>query len=180
MRIVSGKLKGRRFSPPVGKWPTRPTTDFAKEALYNILQNRMSFEGIRALDLFGGTGNHSYELISRGAEEVIYVDNFSPATSYVAKVARELNISAPLKVLKMDVFDYLQKNAGSTFDLIIMDPPYQWPGYEKLVSLISEGGFLKAGGTLIVEHDPGNDFAHHKCFVEKRKYGGTLFSFFTN
>lgn len=180
MRIVSGKFKGRRFTPPADKWPTRPTTDFAKEALYNILQNRIDFEGIRALDLFGGTGNHSYELLSRGAEEVVYVDNFFPATKYVSKIAEELNISAQLKVLRMDVFDYLHQTIGQAFDLIIMDPPYQMQGYDKLISQIMIAGFLKGEGILVVEHNSMNDFADYTGFTEKRKYGGTLFSFFTN
>lgn len=180
MRIISGKFKGRRFNPPADKWPTRPTTDYAKEALFNILENRIDLEGIRALDLFGGTGNYSYELISRGAEDVIYVDKFAPAARYVQLMTKELDIENNLSVLKMDVEGFLKKTDHKAFDLILMDPPYNLPNIDKFIHHIFDNNLLVDGGFLIVEHDANNDFEKVSHFLEKRKYGGTLFSFFTS
>ncbi len=179
MRIISGKFKGRRFSPPADKWPTRPTTDYAKEALFNILENRIDLEGLRALDLFGGTGNYSYELISRGAEEVVYVDKYAPAARYVQAMSKELEIENDIQILKMDAGSFLNIKDLQPFDLIIMDPPYTLPNIIKLIQNILDKNLLKEDGFLIVEHDANNDFEKHSNFIEKRKYGGTLFSFFT-
>ena len=109
MRIISGQFKGRRFSPPASKWPTRPTTDFAKEGLFNILQNNLNFEEIKVLDLFGGTGSHSYEFISRGCRDVTYVDQFAGCVKFVKKTAEQLDIQDFIKVVNSDVFKFIER-----------------------------------------------------------------------
>ena len=108
MRIISGEFKGRRFIPPAKHWPTRPTTDVAKEGLFNILQNRIDFEDTKMLDLFGGTGSHCYEFISRGCEDATYVDQFFPAVQFVQKIALELKIEDRIKIVKSDVFKFIE------------------------------------------------------------------------
>lgn len=110
MRIIGGKFKGRKFYPPADNWPTRPTTDFAKEGLFNILNNRIDFQQTVMLDLFGGTGSHSYEFISRGCEDVTYVDKFGACVLFVRKTAQILDIEPFIKIYKMDVFKFIQTN----------------------------------------------------------------------
>ncbi|MCB0706191.1 MAG: RsmD family RNA methyltransferase [Saprospiraceae bacterium] len=126
MRIIGGTFKGRRFNPPANKWPTRPTTDYAKEALFNILYNRLDFESLKVLDLFGGTGNHSYEWISRGCRSVTYVDQFAPAVAFAKKISATLQIEEFIQIHKAEVFKFIQKDSN-TYDLIFADPPYEMP-----------------------------------------------------
>lgn len=177
MRIISGELKGRRIKPPANHWPTRPTTDFAKEALYNILQHRMDFSGIRALDLFGGAGNHSLEWISRGCSDVTYVDLHGPCCRFVQDLADTWKINEAIKVWRMDVFAFLSR-AGEPYDLIFAGPPYALSRIDELPDLILGGGFLAEEGCLVIEHDPTHDFTNHPAFSEVRNYGQTHFSFF--
>ena len=178
MRIIGGRFKGRKFYPPAKKWPTRPTTDFAKEGLFNILQNRIDFSSIRVLDLFGGTGNHSYEFISRGCSEVTYVDRFGPCVSFVKKTAAELGIEAELEVLKMDVFKFISSSAKE-FDYIFAGPPYPLKRIPDIPDLVLGGGLLAPEGTFVLEHNPNHDFEGHERFREARNYGTTIFSFFS-
>jgi len=178
MRIVGGSFKGRRFSPPAKNWPTRPTTDFAKEALYNILVNRIDFEETKVLDLFGGSGNHCYETISRGATDVTYVDKHYHCTQFVKKIAQELDIEDHIKIIKNDVFKFI-RSCSDTFDFIFCDPPYDLSNLSDIPDLIFENTLLKSDGILVLEHDQHNDFKDHLCFQEERKYGGTIFSFFS-
>src|SRR5210317_2001209 len=107
MRIISGKFKGRHFYPPADKWPTRPTTDFAKEGLFNILQNHLDFAELKVLDLFGGTGNHSYEFISRGCMDVTYVDKFGACVKFVYQTVKKLDIEDCIKIVRYDVFKFI-------------------------------------------------------------------------
>ena len=109
MRIISGKFKGRRFNPPANNWPTRPTTDFAKEGLFNILNNTFDFEELKVLDLFGGTGSHSYEFISRGSKDVTYVDKHGPAIDFVRKTAEQLKIKDNIRIIPSDVFKFVER-----------------------------------------------------------------------
>ncbi|MEL6276840.1 MAG: RsmD family RNA methyltransferase, partial [Bacteroidota bacterium] len=109
MRIIGGQFKGRRFHPPADKWPTRPTTDYAKEGLFNILQNRLDFSSLRVLDLFGGTGSHDYEFISRGCKDVTYVDRHGPAVAFVKKTIATLGVEDHITIFKMDVFRFLKR-----------------------------------------------------------------------
>lgn len=178
MRIIGGHLKGRRFNPTADKWPTRPTTDFAKEGLFNILQNSIDFELITALDLFGGTGSHSFELISRGCQEVTYVDQFGPALQFVRATADKLGISAHLTIIKADVQKFLLTKPGP-FDYIFAGPPYPLPWLSIIPDLIFENQVLKPGGWFVLEHNPQHDFSKHRNFQRLRTYGTTFFSFFS-
>lgn len=178
MRIISGYLKGRRFTPPAKKWPTRPTTDIAKEGLYNILQNQIDFETAIFLDLFGGTGNHCYEFISRGCNDATYVDRHGPAVQFVRQMARELDIEAFLHIHRDDVFRFIQ-NAPRTYTVIFAGPPYPLKRIPDLPDLVLEGDLLAPDGLFILEHNDDHQFATHPHFVEVRSYGDTRFSFFT-
>lgn len=177
MRIIGGKFKGRKFNPPAGKWPTRPTTDFAKEGLFNILTNVFDFSEVKALDLFGGTGSIAYELVSRGCSDVTYVDQYFPCISYVKKTKELLDLRNEIKIIKADVFKFLPKTE-SRFDLIFADPPYAHPDLAKLPDLIFEYGLLNPEGWFILEHDNKSDFETHSRFSRKQKYGNNIFSFF--
>lgn len=177
MRIIGGKFKGRRFRPPADKWPTRPTTDIAKEGLFNILHNRLDFSAIRMLDLFGGTGNHCYECISRGCEDATYVDKFGPAIHFVRKTAQELEITEQLRIVRADVFKFLQQDT-KMYDYIFAGPPYPLRTIPELPQLIFDSGRLAPTGLLIVEHNPNHDFRAHSHYQEERNYGKTIFSFF--
>ncbi len=177
MRIISGKFKGRRFHPPADKWPTRPTTDFAKEGLFNILENNFDFEKIRVLDLFGGTGSHSYEFISRGCQDVTYVDKFPACIKFVKDTSSELGIGDLLKITFSDVFKFIEKTT-STYDYIFAGPPYALPLIDAIPDLIFEKKMLNAGGWLVLEHNQNHQFSNHPFFLRQRNYGGTIFSFF--
>lgn len=177
MRIIGGRFKGRRFHPPADKWPTRPTTDFAKEALFNILNNHFDFEAIRVLDLFGGTGNHSYEFISRGCADVTYVDKFTGCVQFVRKTAQQLDIESSLKIYQMDVFRFIE-TASSQWDFIFAGPPYGLPTIDTIPDLIFEKKLLAPEGWFVLEHNPHHDFVHHPRLIDIRNYGQTFFSFF--
>ncbi len=177
MRIIGGKFKGRRFNPPADNWPTRPTTDYAKEALFNILNNQLDFEASKVLDLFGGTGSHSYEFISRGCEDVTYVDKFADAVRFVRKTSQILGIEAQLKIFQMDVFDYIGFTKEQ-YDYIFAGPPYALPTIDTIPDLIFEKNLLLPDGMFVLEHNPYNDFLNHPHLVDVRNYGKTLFSFF--
>ncbi len=177
MRIIGGKFKGRRFTPPAKNWPTRPTTDFAKEGLFNILTNFLDFEQIVVLDLFGGTGNHSYEFISRGCRDVTYVDKFPGCISFVKKTAKMLDIEASLTILKMDVFIYID-SAQRTYDYIFAGPPYALPTIDEIPDLIFEKNLLAEDGLFVMEHNPQHQYDNHPRFTQQRNYGKTIFTFF--
>ncbi len=177
MRIIGGEFAGKRFAPKGKKWPTRPTTDFAKEALYNILQNRIDFEEVSMLDLFGGFGNHTLEFISRGAEKVCYVDNYRGCTDFVRSIGVELGVMDRVEVYKANAFSYI-KTCSEKFDVVFCDPPYDHPKMPQIPALIFDNEILKANGLLIVEHRKTDSFSTHPNFAEVRSYGGCSFSFF--
>lgn len=179
MRIIGGKFKGRRFSPPADNWPTRPTTDYAKEALFNILNNRIDFEAVKVLDLFGGTGSHSYEFISRGCTDVTYVDKFAGCVQFVRKTAQALGIESSLKIVPMDVFRFIE-HTTERYDYIFAGPPYALPTIDIIPNLIFEKNLLLPEGLFVLEHNPHHDFVSHPNCFELRSYGKTLFSFFAN
>lgn len=178
MRIISGKFKGRRFHPPADHWPTRPTTDYAKEALFNILNNLLDFESVKALDLFGGTGSHSYEFISRGCEDVTYVDKFADAVRFVRRTAAQLGIEPHLKIYQMDVFRFIE-HATMQWDYIFAGPPYALPTIDTIPDKIFEKNLLLPGGLFVLEHNPHHDFLNHPHLSDVRNYGKTIFSFFS-
>lgn len=177
MRIIGGQFKGYRFNPPANKWPTRPTTDISKEALYNILANQLDFEEIRFLDLFGGTGNHCYECISRGCTYAVYVDKYPACVAFVKEMAQKLDIEDYLKIYKMNVFRFIKKS-GEQFDYIFAGPPYPLKHIADIPDLILEAGLLAANGLLVLEHNPNVDLSNHPQLNDQRKYGQTIFSFF--
>ena len=177
MRIIGGKFKGRKFIPPAKNWPTRPTTDFAKEALFNILNNRLSFEDSKVLDLFGGTGSHSYEFISRGCRDVTYVDRHRACIRFVEKTAQTLSIENYIQIRRADVFRFL-KNHRRRYDYIFADPPFDMADIDRIPKLILENKLLKKEGMLVIEHDDKKSFERHPHFVESRGYGKIIFSFF--
>ncbi|WP_340198877.1 RsmD family RNA methyltransferase [Ascidiimonas sp. W6] len=176
MRIISGKHKGRRLMAP-GKLPVRPTTDFAKEALFNILNNYYHFEEISVLDLFSGTGNISFEFASRGCLEVVSVDSHHGCIKYIEKIAIELSLE--IKTIKSDVFKFLE-NTNVSRDVIFADPPYDLSieQFEKIVYHVFNNSLLKEQGTLIIEHSKHTKLDHLPNFHMEKRYGGNVFSFF--
>jgi 16S rRNA (guanine(966)-N(2))-methyltransferase RsmD len=177
MRIIGGTFKGRRFIPPAKNWPTRPTTDFAKEGLFNILNNKLDFEETVMLDLFGGTGNHSYEFISRGCNDVTYVDKFPGCISFVTKTSQELGIENKIKIIRSDVFKFIQTNIR-LYDYIFAGPPYPLPTLNTIPDVIFAHNTLAPDGLFVMEHNPNHDFKSHPHYIEERNYGTTIFSFF--
>ncbi len=175
MRVISGTLKGRRFNPPANL-PVRPTTDFAKESLFNILNNHIDFEEMNALDLFAGTGNISIELVSRGCITVTSVDVNFKCTDFIKKTAIAFNI-INLQVIKSNVFSYL-KFATKPYQLIFADPPYDLEGINKIPEIIFEKNLLAENGIMVIEHSRDTNFEQHPRFVEKRNYGKVNFSIF--
>lgn len=177
MRIIGGTLKGLRLNPPKNL-PVRPTTDLAKEALFNILLNQIEFDGIKVLDLFCGTGNITYEFASRGAKQVIAVDRSIHCINYVKDTSRQHGLTN-IKTFKADIFKYLQVETEQ-YDLIFADPPYDMNQIPEIPKIIFEKKLLSPDGLLIVEHQSMQNLSNHPAFVEQRKYGHSSFSFFKN
>ena len=177
MRIISGSHKGKRIQAPK-TLSARPTTDMAKEALFNILNNIVFFDGLKVLDLFAGTGNISYEFASRGAAQITAVDRDHKCVSFIAKTSNGLNF--PIKAIKSDVFSFLKK-INASYDIIFADPPYNLDEQEflKIVHLVFERGLLSKDGILILEHSKHTDLSTTSNFTESRKYGSSMFSFFS-
>ncbi len=178
MRIISGSHKGRRLTAPKSL-PVRPTTDFAKESLFNILNNRIDFGTVSVLDLFAGTGNISYEFASRGAKEITSIDAHYGCVKYIQKTAEELSL--PITSVKSDVYKYLEI-VKTTFDVIFADPPYDFSieRFVEIVDAIFKNQLLNPGGIVIIEHSKHTDLSSHSNFTEARKYGSSVFSFFLN
>jgi 16S rRNA (guanine966-N2)-methyltransferase len=175
MRIIGGTLKGLRLNPP-NNLPVRPTTDLAKEALFNILQNQIEFDAINVLDLFSGTGNIALEFASRGAKQVIAVDRSIHCINYLKDIARQHKLEQ-IKTYKADVFKYLQLET-EPYDLIFADPPYDLNQIPEIPKSIFEKNLVAADGLLIIEHQSFQNLSNHPAFVEQRKYGHSSFSFF--
>jgi len=178
MRIISGTLGGRRIHPPTNMPYTRPTTDIAKEGLFNILQNRIDFDGIKILDLFGGTGCISYELASRGATDLTIVEKDNAMFSFIKKNITDLKIENA-KLLKMDVFSYLN-TCNEEFDFIFAGPPYALGPIDEIPKIIVEKNLIAADGFFVLEHTPRNNYEKFAGFSFVRNYGTTLFSFFVS
>ena len=176
MRIISGKFGGRRINPPAKMPYTRPTTDIAKEGLFNILQNRIDFDGIKTLDLFGGTGSISYELASRGASDLTIVEKDAHMHAFIKKNLEMLGVKN-YKLLKMDVFNFLA-SCNEQFDLIFAGPPYALGTIDELPKIIVSKKLIATGGFFILEHTPRNNYEKFSGFSFQRNYGTTVFSFF--
>ena len=177
MRIVGGKYKGRIFNP--GKnFKSRPTTDIAKEGLFNILENRYFFADKKVLDLFSGTGSIGYEFISRGCKEATLVENDFVHYRFILSVLSTFNIQNA-RVIKANVFKILKKEKEK-FDFVFADPPYNLPRLNEIPDAVFERGILSDEGIFILEHPKNFDFSKHANFTEIRKYGKVNFSFFGN
>lgn len=176
MRIISGKYKGRRIFPPKGL-PVRPTTDMSKEALFNVLNNHFSFEGLKVLDLFAGTGNISFEFASRGSTPITSVDADFGCVKFIKQVAAEYDFN--IAATKSDVFTFLERNKAS-YDIIFADPPYalDQKTFDKIVLTVFEKNTLQEDGMMIIEHSKYTKLDHLIHFSFKKSYGGSIFSFF--
>ncbi len=177
MRIISGTHKGKTLNPPKGL-PSRPTTDFAKTGLFNILNNKIDYANTRVLDLCCGTGNISFEFASRGAQNITCVDMHAACLKYIGETAKALNFTG-ITTFKADMFKFIDKTEEK-FDLIFIDPPYAEERIAQLSDAIFNKNLLNEGGLLIIEHGSKTDLSTKKGFIEKRNYGNVNFSMFTN
>lgn len=175
MRVISGTLGGRKFYPQQ-LTATRPTTDFAKTGLFNILNNHFDFQETRFLDLFSGTGNISYEFASRGCKRIVSVDKDTRSVEFIKKMIREWKIDA-IEVIKSDVFRFLD-NVHEKFDVIFAGPPYALENIDELPGKVLTGENLENGGWFILETNPHYNFDTHPAFFRKTNYGQTTFHFF--
>ena len=175
MRIISGQWKGRRLNPPKNI-TARPTTDFAKESLFNLLQNRIQIEGSNVLDLFAGTGSISLECASRGAQDVTAVELAHTQQNFIISASKQLG-AKNLTVVRGDVFKFLSA-CRTKYDFIFADPPYALEELPALPDLILKQEILKEDGWLVIEHGKDTDFTSHPQHVETRSYGSVHFSFF--
>ncbi len=175
MRIISGKYKGRRISAP-SNITARPTTDFAKEGLFNLLNNRIDFEGIDVLDLFAGTGGIGVEFVSRDCKSVISIEQNERHCAFIRKVCAELKIDN-LSLMRTDVFKFIS-SCHTQFDMIFADPPYELDKLAEIPNLIFAQNMLKADGLFVLEHSSKNSFELHPNFADHRSYGSVNFSFF--
>ena len=176
MRIIGGEWGGRRFNPPPEMPYTRPTTDIAKEGLFNILQHQLHIDELKTLDLFGGTGSITYELASRGAKDLTIVEKDTTMSNFIRKTADALNIEN-LKLIRSDVFKFL-KACNETYDFIFAGPPYALKNIDDLPRLVEERQLLNPGGWFVLEHTPRNNYEEWPNFAAMRNYGTTIFSFF--
>lgn len=177
MRIISGDLKGKQFFPPAG-YKARPTTDFAKEGLFNILSNQYEFSEISLLDLFSGTGSISFEFASRGCKDITAVDMNIQHAAFIKNTAAKLGLSC-MQVLRNNVFDFLTI-CKREYDIIFADPPYDIAGLDGIPDKILTYPVLKHGGVLIFEHPAAFNFKSNPRFIKEKKYGNVHFSFFSN
>ena len=175
MRIISGKFRGRAINPPKNL-RARPTTDFAKENLFNILTNLVDFEECTVLDLFAGTGSISYEFASRGVKSVTAVEINSVHHNFIRNTARDLGADNIFAV-KANVFLYL-KSCPKRFDIVFSDAPYDLESIEDVVDLVLSGNILEDDGIFIFEHSEKYNFENHPLFWQSRSYGSVQFSFF--
>lgn len=176
MRIISGTFKGRRITAPK-KLPVRPTTDMAKESLFNILNNTYYFEDISVLDLFAGTGNISYEFASRGTEKITAVDQHYGCIKFINDTAESFEMS--ITTIKSDVFQFLERTQLQ-HSIIFADPPYNFPleEFSKIPQLVFENSLLESDGLLVVEHSKYTDLSMLNHYSHSKSYGGNTFSFF--
>jgi len=176
MRIISGIYGGRKINPPANMPYTRPTTDIAKEGLFNIIQNNLNIEGLKTLDLFGGTGSISYELASRGAADLSIVEKDTNMYDFIKKTAASLSIKN-FKLIKSDVFKFIE-GCTDQYDFIFAGPPYALSTIDDLPKKIFEKKLLNPKGWFVLEHTPRNDYKKFDYYHSERNYGTTIFSIF--
>lgn len=178
MRIISGSLGGRRINPPAKMPLTRPTTDIAKEGLFNVLQHHLEMDTLSTLDLFGGTGSITYELASRGATKLHIVEKDFTMFQFIQKNIQLLQIENA-KAFKMDVFKFIEQ-CKEQYDFIFAGPPYALQNIDDLPRFIIQYKLLKPGGWFVLEHTPRNDYKSFDLYKMQKNYGTTIFSFFAN
>ena len=176
MRIIGGEHGRRRINPPANMPHTRPTTDVAKEGLFNVISNNLDIEELKTLDLFGGTGSISYELASRGANDLTIIEKDPKMYEFIKKTAGELMLQN-FKVLKLDVFKFIDQCADK-FDFIFAGPPYALGNIDDLPKLIFEKQLLSSKAWFVLEHTPRNDYKKFPFYATERNYGTTIFSIF--
>ena len=176
MRIIGGEHGGRRFNPPAHMPYTRPTTDMAKEGLFNVLQHHFDFDTIKTLDLFGGTGSISYELASRGVQDLTIVEKDAAMYNFIKQTAATLRLEN-FKVIRGDVFKFIN-TCTEQYDFIFAGPPYALTTIDDLPRLIVEKQLLKPGGWFVLEHTPRNDYKLFPQYKTERNYGTTIFTTF--
>ena len=178
MRIITGKYGGRKIHPPAKMPYTRPTTDVAKEGLFNILENNIAIPGLKTLDIFGGTGSITFELASRGATDLTIVEKDPRMYAFIQKSLNDICIEN-VKAVKMDVFRFLG-SCKEKYDLIFAGPPYSLKEIDELPGIIKRKKLLSKNGWFILEHTPANNYEDESMFRSKRNYGTTVFSIFIN
>ena len=178
MRIISGTHGGRKINPPAKMPHTRPTTDIAKEGLFNIIQNNLEIDELKLLDLFGGTGAISYELASRGATDITTIEKDEKMYNFIKRTAAELGFTN-MRVVKSDVFRFIDSTTDQ-YDFIFAGPPYALTTIDDLPRKIAETQLLKPGGWFVLEHTPRNDYKKFEQYKTERNYGTTIFSIFIN
>ena len=176
MRIISGTHGGRKINPPAKMPHTRPTTDIAKEGLFNIIQNNLEIDELKVLDLFGGTGAISYELASRGATDITTIEKDEKMYNFIKRTAAELGFTN-MRVVKSDVFRFIDSTTDQ-YDFIFAGPPYALTTIDDLPRKIAEKRLLKPGGWFVLEHTPRNDYKKFEQYKTERNYGTTIFSIF--
>lgn len=178
MRIISGSFKGRRITAPK-KLPVRPTTDMAKEALFNILNNQFYFDEVSVLDLFAGTGNISYEFASRGTQHILAVDDNYGCIKFINETANTFEM--PINTVKIDAYKFLEQS-HQKYTIIFADPPYniEIADFSKISELVFQNQLLEDKGLLIIEHSKHTDLSHLDFFSHSKSYGGNMFSFFSS
>lgn len=179
MRIISGNFRGKKIIAPA-TLPVRPTTDFAKEALFNVLNNQYYLDEISVLDLFAGIGSITYEFLSRGSQRVVSVDAEVGCVKFITDTVKTLRAEEQSTVLRADVFQFLTKNTQGEFDIVFADPPFAFSqqDYDKILELVRDNHWLSEDGILILEHAKNIQFEDHENLVDTRKYGNVHFSFF--
>jgi 16S rRNA (guanine(966)-N(2))-methyltransferase RsmD len=175
LRIIGGKYRGRKIEPPAGL-KARPTTDFARESLFNILNNRIDFEDVTVLDLFSGTGSISFEFASRGAREVHLVEQDMKHFAGIKRIIRDIGFDN-IRAIHIDMKAYL-RTCSVKYDVVFADPPYELPWLKDIPDLVAGSGILKEDGFLVLEHPRSMRFSDHTLFFEHRNYGSVNFSFF--
>lgn len=178
MRIIRGRFKTRRYTVPK-RFPSRPTTDFAKEGLFNVIENLMDLEALRILDLCAGTGNISIEFLSREAGTVVAVDKNFYCYKHIHKMSHELGCTDEIRVIKSDILKFLDQT-GECFDIIFSDPPYAYEHHATIAEKVFERELLEENGLLIIEHGKETLLESLPHFLFSRKYGNVHFSFFQN
>ena len=178
MRIISGTHGGRKINPPAKMPHTRPTTDIAKEGLFNIIQNNLEIDELKVLDLFGGTGAISYELASRGATDITTIEKDEKMYNFIKRTAAELGFTN-MRVVKSDVFRFIDSTTDQ-YDFIFAGPPYALTTIDDLPRQLAQKRLLKPGGWFVLEHTPRNDYKKFEQYKTERNYGTTIFSIFIN